>query len=248
MEARAVLAVCVFIAIMGSLLYHEKWAKPWMPNIVVGALTVGLTATIVEALLIRAQRRAESRRVEPVLDVALRAISEALYYFLRSAANSYASSNLTSFRPELAPDLEGWLALLIDELPNVDEPNPLLRPSISPVLLASGLRDSLDAVGARAGDVLFQERPDLLAAIHTFHDELEVIVLMDQRGRQNVVSPADQEIYEAMSRALRAVRDFGEVYTRDGPPIPPELIGDVNVAARRFHSARVRALHPEREQ
>src|ERR1700722_19218238 len=135
MEARGVMVLCVFVAVMGALLYHEHWAKPWMPNIVVGALTVGFTATIVETLLARAQRRAESERVQPVLDVALRATSEAIYYFLRSVANSYASSNLTSFRPELPRDLGGWLALLIDELPHTDEPNPLLRPGISPLLL-----------------------------------------------------------------------------------------------------------------
>ncbi len=173
MEARTVLVVCALIAIMGSLLYHEKWAKPWMPNVVVGALTIGLTATIVEALLTRAQRRAESERVQPVLDVALRSISEALYYFLRSAANGYASSNLTSFRAELPRDLDGWLALLIDELPNADEPNPLLRPGLSPVLLASGLRGSLDAIAARDSDVLLRERPRLLAAIHAFHAQME---------------------------------------------------------------------------
>jgi hypothetical protein len=248
MDARAVLVVCALIAIMGSLLYHEKWAKPWMPNVVVGALTIGLTATIVEALLTRAQRRAESERVQPVLDVALRSISAALYYFLRSAANGYASSNLTSFRPELPRDLDGWLALLIDELPNADEPNPLLRPGLSPVLLASGLRGSLDAIAARDSDVLLRERPGLLAAIHAFHAQMDVIMLMDQRGRLNVVSPADQELYEAMSRALRKVRDFAEAYATTGPPIAPELIEDLNIAARNYHDDRLRALHPEREQ
>jgi hypothetical protein len=244
LEARGVMAVCTLTALTGALLYHEKWAKPWTPNIVVGALTIGLTATIVETLLTRAQRRAASKRVQPVLEVALRATSEALYYFLRSAANSYASSNLTSFHLELPPDVDGWLSLLIDELPNTVEANPLLRPGISPVLLTSALRDSLDAIAARDGDVLLQECPELLAAMHTFHDQIEVVREMDRRGRLNIVPQPEQEILEAMSRALMEIRDFAAVYAANGPPVPAELIEDLNGAATRFHTDRLQVSRP----
>ena len=55
------------------------------------------------------------------------------------------------------------------------------------------------------------------------------------------------DVHLMIERPERHVRDFAEAYATAGPPIAPELIEDLNVAARRYHDDRLRALHPERE-
>jgi len=88
--------------------------------------------------------------------------------------------------------------------------------------------------------------PDLLAAINTFHHEMEVITRMAQEARLNVVTPADLHLHEARCRSLTEVRDLADAYAQSAPPRPPELIMDVNSAASDYHAVRLQALHPER--
>jgi hypothetical protein len=231
-----VLALSLFVAVIGAGIYACGWAQAWMPNVVVGSLTVGFTITVVEAAL----QRAERRRQQPRLDVAMRAINSALYYFLLSAANSYARTNVLSFVEVLPDDFLGWVRLLIDELPNSDESRYVGYPGRPPQLqLAVELRSNLDVIADRDREIL---DPGLAAAIGEFHDEVEVLIELAQQARLNAVPNADGQLYECMSRALREVADFAETYFDSGPPVPPELMVDMNASARNYQQQRRQAL------
>ena len=78
------LIASVIVAALGLVVdLVLDWATAWMPNVVVGALTVGLTVTVID----KAMRRAESLRQQPRVDAALRGMNIALRSFLRSAVN-----------------------------------------------------------------------------------------------------------------------------------------------------------------
>jgi len=210
-----VLAFSLFIAAIGAGVYACGWARAWMPNVVVGSLTVGFTVTVVEASL----QRADRRRQQPRLDQALRTMNAALYHFLLAAANGYAGTNVRTFAAVLPDDFLGWIRLLIDELPNADDSRYPGYPGPPPQLqLAAELRSNLDLIADRDREIL---APSLAAAIGDFHDEIEVLIERAQQARLDVIPNPDGELYECMSRALREVGDIAEAYFAFGQRIPP---------------------------
>jgi hypothetical protein len=239
--AWTVFGVCLVVAVVGVCLYHDHWAKPWVPNIVIGALTVGFTTTVVQAVLTKTQEDGERERVKDLVAAVLDRIRQTLHLYLLSAANSYMSSNLGSFPSVLPSDQDEWMTLLVNDFPKSDNPDPFLRPGVSPVLLASALRDRLLNVTDRYVVVLLQQLPNLLVALDDLDDQLEVIERMNHEARQNVVSPADQHLHEAMQRALMEARDFAEAYAEYGPPISEELIQDMNADLAERHADRIKA-------
>ncbi len=176
-----------------------------------------------------------------MLTVTLKVISQFMWSYLLSAANSWMHTNLGTFRSDLPTDLLGWLELLVDEFPNSDEPNPRLRPGVSPVLIGKALRESLDYVVARDNDVLLSQRPDLLGAINDFHDEMERMEQLANRSNLNIgPDPPDIQLAEAMDRSFRAVRALAEVYSDQAFPIPPELIATLNADLQERHADALR--------
>ena len=62
---RRVAAGMVGVAAAGGLVDALGWAQAWMPNVVVGSLTVAVTITVVE----RALRNDDRARYQPILNV-----------------------------------------------------------------------------------------------------------------------------------------------------------------------------------
>jgi hypothetical protein len=222
-----VLVASVIVAAFGLVVDLVLcWATAWMPNVVVGALTVGLTVTVID----KAMRRAESLRQQPRVDAAMRGINIALHSFLRSAVNGYAGRQIAGPFPDPMPtDFTGWIERLREDL-------QLVSPRDAQVMLDLGqtLRSAMSE-GAAERDVI---APGLVAAITEFGQELDVQAERVQEAILNVVPDSSSQLHEATSMILMDVRDVADAFFLVGKPIPPEMIEDINTFARSYNEKR----------
>ena len=108
--ARSLAIVCVLLAFVGVWVDSKDWLTAWMPNVVVGAITVALTITVIE-WVIRTERR---RALRPRFDYLLDGLGPVLRIkgMLQEIVTDYTQVHLSNYRD--IPDnglamIEQWL-------------------------------------------------------------------------------------------------------------------------------------------
>lgn len=60
--------VLVLVALAGVGVYEEGWLKAWMPNVVVGAITVAVTITLIDRIIRAEVKQSNKSRLDDALD------------------------------------------------------------------------------------------------------------------------------------------------------------------------------------
>jgi hypothetical protein len=220
-----VAVLMLLVAVLAAVAYFAYgWLAAWAPAIVVGALTIAVTVTVVDG----AFRAAERRRLEERRKPALRQISRYLYDYVLTEANEYGVWNPYGFPNSPIESFGGWMDLLVDaahdgELPNgvVEHQQRVARQLAN----AQTLVDHLDRVRIRNGDVLSD---DLNEAIDAVAPQLDEARELDLKARANVEEPYAC-LVEASSMTLRAVRDVVDAVQASGSGIASELLAELVV-------------------
>jgi hypothetical protein len=159
---RRVAAVMFLVGVVGVVLWCTTDSlRAWIPNITIGAGTVGLTITVVD----RAIRREARERLLPRLEGAVSSIGTDFQMMLLAVARDYSSTHLDTFTP-IPKDgvvlIEQW----IDSRDEVDASRRRSDDG-SPALLSSAreLAAQLASARERDRDVL---EPRLVRAMDDF--------------------------------------------------------------------------------
>jgi hypothetical protein len=97
----------ILAAVLGGAVDLRGWATAWMPNVVVGVLTVALTITVIE----RAFQREAQRKLQPRQDHVVASIGRDLELLLSRVAFDYAENPGSAYKdvPNDPPQLfELW--------------------------------------------------------------------------------------------------------------------------------------------
>ena len=218
-----VAVLMLLVAVLAAVAYFAYgWLEAWAPPIVVGALTIAVTVTVVDG----AFRAAERRRLEERRKPALRQISKYLYDYVLTEANGYAVWNPYGFPNSPIESFGGWMDLLVGAAHDGELANGVVehqRRVVQQLANAQTLVDHLDRVRIRNGDVLSD---DLDEAIDAVAPELEEARELDLKARANVEEPYAC-LVEASSMTLRAVRDIVDAVQASGSGIASELLAEL---------------------
>jgi hypothetical protein len=230
------LGMVVVAAAVAMGYFRYGWLTAWAPNVVVGALTIAITVTVVD----QAFRATESRRVRLLREPAMRQISEDLHDYLLTEANGLAVADPYRLPREPMQSPVGWMDLFIDVVhegaPTSVEQHS--RRADQLIANAEQLHSRLDRVRTRNGAVL---DPELMASIDGIPPEVERAARWAVEAKVNVREPYEA-LKEASSRTLRAVRDVVECFEDCGGKIPVELFGDIWAKAAAYAERRRAAL------
>lgn len=152
----------VSVAAVAGLVDWRVGARAWMPNVVVGALSVAITVTVVE----RAIHSEERRREQPLAQRGLAAMGIALRGFTRTVIHDYGathSASVDAVPSTILELLDLWLAGQAAE----DLPRGVRKAGQLPDLVAhaGGLIERLLALSGQY-ELVLATRPDLLNQIH----------------------------------------------------------------------------------
>lgn len=223
------------IAGAGVFAYAQCWLTAWMPNVVVGALTVALTITVID----RAFRREAQRRLKPRVDDALWRIGSNFRSLVFGVAIDYAATHVDNFKPipaDASAMMAHWLA-------NADDANSasLGAAGEEPLLIqeAESFVEPLEIIRERDREVL---EPDLVRAM----DEDTAAVRQSRMLiRMPYAPPANQPTNEqvAVRSVVVAAGQFIDVFGRYAPgstEIRPQLRH-----AARAHNEQVRRMRDQ---
>ena len=238
------------VAILGVVVYCLCWLQAWMPNVVVGAITVALTITVIEQALQREARQ----RIQPRVDDALSGIGSALQGLIAAIVIDYAGHHLDNFAPIPADGLEMinlWLSEHDAEDNDPDAPQETARPPLPtgwsypepvpeprfPMLVAEG-RDfarRLDRYRDRDREVM---TVDLIQAIDNFQSRVNHASLV-MAWQWNQPEIRARNARRARHTIIMGARAFAMVFTSRAPKWLE--IDELEQEAAADHSAGLRA-------
>ncbi len=96
---RSVAGRMVGIACAGTIAYAIGWLQAWMPNVVVGSLTVAITVTVVERALRDAERGAQRAREQPIMNVIRTRLDLEMMGFVYALLSDYSTTHLNTDTP-----------------------------------------------------------------------------------------------------------------------------------------------------
>lgn len=145
---RKLATLMLLIAVTGGLVDWLHGARAWMPNVVVGALTV----TVVEHPI----HSEERRRERPLAQRGLTAMGVALRGFTRTVVHDYVATHRPRVEP-LPPTVLGWLDLWLAGQASEGVPGRERQAGQLPILVqhACELTDRLVALGEQYELVLY---------------------------------------------------------------------------------------------
>jgi hypothetical protein len=218
--SRVALATIV-IALAGGIVYAVGWARAWMPNVVVGALTVAVTVTVIE----RAFQREAEDRLKPRRDDVWQSLSRGLRSLIKSIAADYGFHHLDTFEPipeNPAAIIDHWLAGRQTEDAEDSIHPPRLRVFNVTVPVPDWSAPPLVEAGERFAALLNRERernrevidPRLIHAIDEFGTLVDDLsVMLEQLGEQDFALNASQ----ARQCVVEATRAFALEFERLHP-------------------------------
>jgi hypothetical protein len=87
------------IACAGTIAYAIGWLQAWMPNVVVGSLTVAITVTVVERALRDAERATQRARDHPIMNVIRTRLDLEMMGFVYALLSDYSTTHLNTDTP-----------------------------------------------------------------------------------------------------------------------------------------------------
>jgi hypothetical protein len=200
--------ILVVVAAAGVAVYAEHWLQAWMPNVVIGALTVAVTITLVDAAIKGDAERRNKGRLGDALD----AISYSLKGVLFDVALDYGQTHTDRHELPNGPIevFDFWLA----EEPQRDRDHHLLADSGTTMLIdgAGQLRDTLARHRTRDQDVFPTE---LLRTADRFIEAAENTAALAQFIRAGVYPDPQKELQEAHQQIVEAARAFCVEYVKE---------------------------------
>ena len=226
----------VALAIVGVVIDRVGWLQAWMPNVVVGALTVAVTITVIEHVI----RREEDERIKPHRDDVLRTIGESFTQLLTGIALNYADDPGQDFIPMPADPLE------IIELWLLPRGHREQRDDWIPALIYEG-----NDFAARLEDHRHRDREviplDLIRAIDQYKSELRRLKTVAKLFNENPASDKHRAVASySQHRAVEAARTWLIVYNRFVPE-PLELMDGIREIADKVSRARIDARIPNED-
>ena len=205
----------IVVALLGCATYALGWAQAWMPNVVVGALTVALTVTVIDRAVRRELHREAEERVQPHRDDVLRSLRDDFELMLSQVAFDYAEQPGATFQ-EVPAEPSAMLDLWKSAQPgNVEKDKPDWNPGV----LYAGTRfaERLERHRRRDHDVIPLE---VIRAIDRFQREVQgAEALAGPWLTKREYRPLAQE---AERRVIAASREWLDVFNRHAPE-PPTL-------------------------
>jgi hypothetical protein len=224
--ALGLLLVAGAACLLDSQVGKHSSVRVWVPNIVVGAITVAVTVTVVE----RAFRNEERRKDASIVNHIHTRMDLMLIDFGYMLTTDYSSTHLDNFKPIPATLIE-LCGLWLKEPP--DGP-PLRRLShqLPPVIAsAEQVAKFLDDYRARYAFVI-EKYPDLLNAIERLSEWVRVS--RSQILGNPSVTPGDTFEATMRHRVVSSMRQFLDEFSRLSPE-PFRLTDD-----QRTHGAKMR--------
>jgi hypothetical protein len=203
---RYVAAGMVGIAIVGGLVDWLVGARAWMPNVVVGALTVAATVTVVD----RAFRNEQRARDKPILDVITTRVELQMMGFIYALLSDYSITHLDTFKP-IPETLEQLCDLWLDGSEDASRPE---RPVGSePPLLhdARRLANHLNAARAQYAFVI-DKNPALVDAIERFSEWVAQTSVWIEREKAGLGAAPTAFDDTMRRRIVGAARNFAQVF------------------------------------
>ncbi len=157
------LALALLLVATGAIvLYDRHELRAWDPNIVVSAISIAITITVVSWIV----RREAQKRIRPRVERTLYWMGLSFSGFLSAVITDYSGTHYKSFKPipgKASEMLDLWLA----EQENEDLPRRLLDGESLPMLIleAREFTRTLEEYRARDLDVL---EADVVTAIDDF--------------------------------------------------------------------------------
>lgn len=175
----------VVIAAVGGIVDALSWAQTWMPNVVVGALTVAITVTVVERALSTDREEAQRRHNKPITDVIQTRLEMQLQGFGYALLHDYSTTHLETNTPipnTLVEMCDRWLD------GTEDTPRPSRPAGAMPFVVEEArlLANHLDRVRATYAFVV-ERSPILVSAIERLSEWVSLAV--SEFGRDKTAAP-----------------------------------------------------------
>jgi len=209
MTTSRVAAVLVGLAVVAGLLDWLVGARAWMPNVVVGALTVAITVTVVE----RALRNEERARDKPILDVITTRVDMQLMGFIYALLSDYSVTHRDTFKP-IPETLEELCDLWLDG--SEDAPRPERPAGTFPFLLqaARELSNHLNAARAQYAFVI-EKSPVLVDAIERFSEWVAQASVLVEREKAGFGTFSAGQQATLLRRVVEVARNFAHVFSSE---------------------------------
>ncbi|MHB1865456.1 MAG: hypothetical protein ACYCPS_04855 [Candidatus Saccharimonadales bacterium] len=206
--------ILVVVAGAGVFVYAEHWLRRWMPNVVIGALTVAVTITLVDAAIKGDAKHRSKGRLGDALDAISYPLKGVLFYVALDYGQTHTSRRELPSGPVEVFDF--WLA----EEPQRDRDRHLLADSDTTILIdgAGRLRDTLERHRTRDQDIFPTE---LLRTADRFIEAAEHTAALAQVIRANVWPDPQKELQKAHQQIVEAARAFCIEYVKERPKWSP---------------------------
>jgi hypothetical protein len=196
----------VGVAVLGVATYRHGWLHDWMPNVVIGALVVALTITVVD----RAVRREAEDRIQLRVDDVMAGLGEALQELITAIVFDYVAHHRHDLKPVPADSLEMidlWLSDRKTESRPPKRPPKPFDPEWFREALISPAKFQIESLG----DALLNPKPDLgpepnlalVAAGQVCAEQLERFRDRDREVMPTQLTHAIDEFTKAARQASR---------------------------------------------
>jgi hypothetical protein len=196
----------VGVAIVGGLVYWRVGARAWMPPVVVGALTVAITVTVVE----RALRNEQRARDKPILDVITTRVELQLMGFIYALLSDYSTTHLDTFKP-IPETLVELCDLWLDGTEDTPRPERAAGAYPYPLQAARDLSNYLNAARAQYAFVI-EKSPALVSAIERFSEWVAHASVGIEREAAGLGVMSTEFHTTMLKRVVEAARNFAAVF------------------------------------
>lgn len=235
--ALALLVLAGAAAAVDSQVSSTSTVRAWVPNIVVGAITVALTVTVVEHALHNRERRRDAniiRYIHEHLDLVLIDFGYAL-------SADYGSTHLATFQPIPTTYIE-LCELWLKDAP--DGPPITRLTGQLPLVIASAenVASYLDHVARTRYAFVVERHPDLVNSI----DRISEWVLMARNQIVNVQTanwPTAQFEAVMRTRVVSSMQQFFEEFAKFSP-YPFRLTDDHRDHGQQMHERAIGLRNP----